>query len=65
MSKELSPIDEEGKLILEPVEIIDVWEKKLRSHIIKEFLMRWKDLLVDNATYEGKKIMEHFGFQFL
>ena len=44
MSKELPPIDEERKLILEPVEIIDVREKKLRSRTIKEFLVQWKDL---------------------
>ena len=41
--KELTPIDE-GKLILEPIEIIDVYEKKLMSHTIKEFLVWWRDL---------------------
>ena len=57
--KELPPIDEEGKLILEPMKIVDVQERRLKSHTIKKFLAWWKDLLIEDATWDDKKILEH------
>ena len=65
MSKELPPIDEEGKLILEPMEIIDVRERRLKSHTIKGFLICWKDLPIQDATYEAEHILEHTSLQLL
>ena len=65
MSKDLPPIDEEGKLILELAEIIDVQEKRLRSHTIKEFLMQWKDLQVEDANWKDEKILEYLSLQLL
>jgi len=61
--KEMPPIDREGKLILEPAEIIDVWEKKLRSRTFKEYLMQWKDVPIEDATWEGGQILEHPSLQ--
>jgi hypothetical protein len=37
-------LDDEGKIILEPEGIITTREKKLRSRIIKEYLIKWKNL---------------------
>jgi hypothetical protein len=37
-SKELPPLDDEGKLILEPETVLDVREKWLRNKIIQEYL---------------------------
>lgn len=64
MLKEPSSIDKEGKLILKLDEIINVKEK-LRSHTVKEFLVRWKDLLIEDATSEGEQILEHPSLQLL
>jgi hypothetical protein len=36
-------LDEEGKLILIPEEILEVREKNLRRRSIKEYLVKWKD----------------------
>lgn len=65
VSKDMPPIDEEGKLILGPAEIVDVREKRLRSRTVKEFLVRWKDLPIEDATYEDEKILEHPSLQLL
>jgi hypothetical protein len=52
-STELPPIDEEGKLILVPKEILESREQKLRNRTIKEYLVKWKDLPIEDATWEG------------
>lgn len=65
ISRDLPPIDEEGKLILEPAEIIDVREKRLRTRTVKEFLIRWKNLPIEDATWEGEQILEHPSLQLL
>jgi hypothetical protein len=36
---------------LEPPEIIDVREKTLRNYTLKEYLVHWKYLPFDNATW--------------
>ena len=53
----LPPLSEEGKLILEPAEIIEVREKTLRNCMVKEYLVRWKHLPLDDATWEGEHIL--------
>ena len=58
-SLELPPLDEEGHLQLVPEEVLEVRERKLRSRIIREYLVRWKDLPVEDATCEGKHILQH------
>ena len=52
----LPMLDEEGRIILEPEAIIASREKKLRSRIIKEYLIKWKNLPAEDATWES----EHF-----
>jgi hypothetical protein len=50
---ELPPLNEERKLVLIPKDILDVRERILRSRVIREFLIMWKDLPVEDATWEG------------
>jgi hypothetical protein len=49
-------LDEEGIIILDPEAIIATREKRLRSRVIKEFLIKWKNLSEEDAAWES----EHF-----
>jgi hypothetical protein len=64
-STDLPPLDEEGHLVLVPEEIIDVRERRLRNRVIKEYLVRWKDLPAEDATWENEQILQHPGLQLL
>jgi hypothetical protein len=46
----LLPLDEEGKLVLIPEEILEVRENKLRKRSIKEYLIKWKDLPIEDVV---------------
>jgi hypothetical protein len=46
----LPMLDEEGRIILEPEAIIATREKKLRSRVIKEYLIKWKNLPEEDAA---------------
>ena len=61
----LPPLDYEGKLILIPETILDFREKQLRSHVIREYLIKWKDLPIEDATWESKEILQHPELRFL
>jgi hypothetical protein len=52
-SPDLPPLDEEGKLILVPEEVLEVRERKLCNNVIQEYLIRWWDIPVEDATWEG------------
>lgn len=54
MSSELPHLDEEGQLVLVPEEILQERERKLRSRVIREFLVKWKYLPIEDATWEGE-----------
>ena len=64
-STDLPPLDEEGHLVLVPEEIIDVRERKLRNRVIKEYLVRWKDLPAEDATWDNEQILQHPSLQLL
>jgi hypothetical protein len=64
-SSELPPLDEEGQLILIPEEILQVRERKLRNRVIREYLVRWKELPVEDATWEGEHVLQHPGLRLL
>jgi hypothetical protein len=49
-SAELPPLDEEGKLVLVPEELLEVREKRLRKRVIREYLISWRDLPLEDAT---------------
>jgi hypothetical protein len=51
---ELPSLHKEGRLDLDHEKVLEVRQQKLRSHIIKECLIRWRGLLVEDATWEGE-----------
>ena len=55
----LPPLDDEGKLVLVPEAIIEFSERNLRRRTIREYLVKWKDLLVEDATWESEEILQH------
>jgi hypothetical protein len=59
--EELPPLDEEGKLILIPEEVLEVREKKLRRRSIKEYLVKWKNLPIEDATWESEQVLQETG----
>jgi hypothetical protein len=58
-------MDEEGQLILIPKEVLETRERKLRNMSIKEYLIKWKNLPIEDATWEGEQILQHPGLQLL
>ena len=59
VSEELPPLDDEGHLVLEPEKVLMGRERKLRNTTIKEYLIQWKGLPSDDATWEGEQILQH------
>jgi hypothetical protein len=64
-STELPPLDEEGQLVLVPEEVLEVWEKKLRNRVIREYLVRWREFPAEYATWESEQILQHPNLQLL
>jgi hypothetical protein len=57
--EELPPLDEEGRLELVPEEVLEFRERRLRSRVIGECLVRWRGLPVEDATWESEQILQH------
>ena len=55
----LPPLDDEGKLILVPESILEYRERQLRRRTIREYLVKWRDLPVEDATWESEEILQH------
>ena len=47
-------MDEEGQLELVPEEVLEFRERKLRSRVIRECLMRWRGLPLEDANWESE-----------
>jgi hypothetical protein len=60
-SEELPLLDEEGQLVLVLEEALEFRERKLRNRVIKECLIRWRGLLVEDATWESEQVLQHPG----
>jgi hypothetical protein len=54
----LPDINEEGKIILEHKEILEKRIKQLRNQAIIEYLIKWKNLLVEEVTWEDELFMQ-------
>ena len=57
MTNELPPMDDKGHLVLQTEAIIDTRERQLQSRMVQEFLVRWKNLSDEDATWESEKIL--------
>ena len=55
----LPPLDDEGQPTLDPENILKTRERRLRSRTIKEYLVQWKDLPSEDATWEEENILQH------
>ena len=64
-TEELPPTNDEGHLVLQLEAIIDSRERQLRSRTVREFLVKWKNLLDEDATWENEKILQHPSLQLL
>jgi hypothetical protein len=53
----LLEINEEGKIILEPETILENKVKKLPNQAITEYLIKWKNLPIEEATWEDDFFM--------
>jgi hypothetical protein len=59
ISEELLPLDEEGQLELVPEEVLEFWEWKTGSKVIRECLIRWRGISVEDTTWESKQVLQH------
>ena len=64
-STELPPLDDEGLLVLIPERILQVQERKLCNRVIREYLVKWKELPMEDATWEGEQVLQHPSLQLL
>jgi hypothetical protein len=64
-SEELPPLDEEGQLELVPEEVLKFREQKLRSRVIRDCLIRWRGLPVEDVTWESEQVLQHPGLVLL
>ena len=65
VTAELPPTNDEGHLVLQLEAIIDTRERQLQSRTVREFLVRWKNLPDEDATWESEKILLHASLQLL
>jgi hypothetical protein len=63
--EEFPPLDEEGQLVLVLEEILEVREKKLRKIKIKEYFVKWKNIPIEDATWEGEHMIQERGPELL
>ena len=56
----LPTLDEEGKLSLEPEDVIDIRERRLHSRIIKEYLIKWKNCPEEDASWETERFIQQY-----
>ncbi len=44
---------------------MDTRERKLRNRIVKEYLVRWKDLPEEDSTWESEQVIQQAGLRLL
>ena len=54
MQTELLMLDDEGKLFLEPECILEIKTRTLRFRSTNEYLIKWRNLPDDEATWENE-----------
>ena len=58
-SIELPHLDDEGILVLILESILQVREKKIWNRVIREYLVKWKELPMEDATWEAEQVLQH------
>jgi hypothetical protein len=64
-SEELPPLDEKGQLEVILEEVLEFREPKLRSRVIRECLIRWRGLPIEDTTWESEQVLQHLGLVLL
>ena len=64
-SSKIPPLHDEGLLVLIPEKILWVQERKHRNRVIREYLVQWKELPIEDATWEGEQVLQHPCLQLL
>ena len=54
----LQKLDEEGKIILEPEAVTKTRTRQLRNRSISEYLIKWKNLFVEDSTWEDENFIQ-------
>ena len=54
----LPELDKEGKMILEPKEIIEIRTRQLLNQSIPEYLIKWKNLPKEDSTWEDESFIQ-------
>jgi hypothetical protein len=45
-------------LILIPKEVLEVREKRLSKRNIRDYLIKWKDFPIEDATWENEQVLQ-------
>eukprot|EP00253_Pinus_taeda_P013702 PITA_13702 len=54
----LLELDEKGKIILEPEEVIETRTRKLQNQSISKYLIKWKNLSAKDSTWEDENFIQ-------
>ena len=57
---EMPALDEEGRFILEPEGIIETRIKNLRNRQILKFMIKWKNLPAEEASWENEEFIKKY-----
>ena len=59
LQTELSMLDDEGKIVLEPECILEIKTRTLHSILVKEYLIKWRNLPNDEVAWENQYFHSH------
>ena len=60
IQKILPMLDDEGMIIWEPEVIIATRERRLHSRTLKEYLIRWKNFLDEDTSWETEQFRQQY-----